>query len=216
MSFYVFFGYLKKGVHLTGSHVFYWAGLCMTSFIVMVSASRQFDTLECKNENGDTDLCKRTSLAISLGLISGLVGLVWAFLSHWMKETAKVTILIDSILAWFVFVIWIFGIIYVTFGGPKQAAQELGNLYFFTWASFTFSVIMAMNTVMKVLSGNDNTTADTNKNEEVHAEEAEAVVVKDDDEDAPKNETTEVDPKTAASESEVAAGVADDDADAEV
>jgi len=44
MSFYVLFGYLKKGVKLSGSQIFSWAGLAMTSFVVMVSGSVNLTT----------------------------------------------------------------------------------------------------------------------------------------------------------------------------
>ena len=41
--------------------------------------------------------------------------------------------------------------IYVTFGGDKAAAQELGNLYFFTWLSFAITLWMITDSLNKLL-----------------------------------------------------------------
>jgi len=154
MSFYVLFGYLKKGVELSGAQVFSWAGLAMTSFIVMVSSVRQYDEWNCDSDNNSPDdQCKRVKLGISIGLISGVIGGVWAFLGRWMK--GKFADMLDTFLSWFLFVVWIFGIIYITFGGEKAPARFLGNLYFFTWASFSLSVFMAMKSLTACMGEKD-------------------------------------------------------------
>lgn len=151
MSFYVLFGYLKRGLELSGNQVFSWAGLAMTSFVVMVTAARQFDSWGC-DQDLDSVGCKSTKLAVSVGVISGVVGLAWAFLGRFMEKNSKISKMLDVLVTWFIFVMWIFGIIYINFGGVKAAAPEIGNLYFFTWASFALSVSMAMKS-LKLLFG---------------------------------------------------------------
>jgi len=165
MSFYVLFGYLQKRMNLSGVQVFSWAGLAMTSFVTMVAAVRQFDDLSCDNDYEGVldDKCKRTKLGISVGLISGCIGLAWSFLGRCMK--GKLGTMLDLVLTWLVFVMWIFGIIYVAFGGNKAAAPYMGNFYFFTWFSFALSVTMAMTSLKKMMGAEED------------AEEEEAPVV---------------------------------------
>ena len=128
MSFYVFFGYLTKGLKLGGDQLFSWAGITMTSFVVMVSAVRQYDDWNCDDDaNSPEDKCKRLKLAVSVGTISAFIGLVWSFTAQCFK--GKVGNMLETGLSWLVFVLYIFGIIYITFGGHKAPARELGNLY---------------------------------------------------------------------------------------
>ena len=89
MSFYVLFGFLQNFGKVTGPQVYTWAGLTMTSFVVFVTAARQYDDWSCDEDNlAQDDQCQRTSLAISVGVISGFVGLIWAFLGHFLAKQA--------------------------------------------------------------------------------------------------------------------------------
>jgi len=182
MSFFVLYGYLQRGAKLSGYQVVSWANLAMTSFVVMVSASRLFEDLNCDNTTSLTeDRCKRTKLAVSVGVISAIVSLVYAFLGRFMEKGGKFKKMLYVLVTWVVFVLWIFGIIYICFGGVKAAAPNLGNLYFFTWGSFALSVSMAMKS-LKLLMGGEDT------------EEAEEEAPKDDDspKEAPQQEDTPV------------------------
>jgi len=174
MSFMILFGYLKKGMALSGDQVVSWGALALTSFVAMVAAIRQYQDWNCDQDDSPDDQCKRTKLAISVGVISGCIGLGWAFLSRWMK--GKFGTLIDLVLAWLVFVMWIFGIIYITFGGDKAAARNLNNLYFFTWLSFALSVMMAMRSLTDFFGKEEEDTGDEatmEHKEDVHAPEPE-------------------------------------------
>jgi hypothetical protein len=167
MSFFVLFGYLKKGAKLTGTQIYSWAGLCLTSFVVMVSGIRQFDDLNCDKDQPSDELdnvCKRTKLAVSVGLISAVVGAAWALLGRFMDKCGKLTKITDLLVTWIVFVLWIFAVIYVCFGSDK-AAKVIGNLYFFTWGSFALSVAMAMKSLKMMLGGEED-----NEDGETHIE----------------------------------------------
>ena len=171
MSFYVLFGFLQNFGKIRGPQVYAWAGLTMTSFVVLVTASRQYDDWYCdKDDLVQDDQCKRTSLAVGVGVISGLVGLVWAFLGSILaRKCNKIAVMLDFLLAWFIFVLWIFAIIYVTFGGQQAAARALGNLYFFTWASFCLSTSMAMQSIKGLFNRNQE-SADGDAHEEEEQE----------------------------------------------
>lgn len=112
-----------------------WAGLCMASFVVMVSAVRIYrDPVTCE---GGGAFCTRTKFAVALGAVS-------AFLSaFWMVLGALVPAMLDALLSVVLLVAWIFGIIYITFGGTERApGAEIGNLYFSTWISFVLTVVL--------------------------------------------------------------------------
>jgi len=149
-SFSLLFDFIKKSLNLKGVQVRSWGGLTMTSFVVMIAATRQFKQLNCDFDvdNFLDGPCKRTKLAIGLGAIATLVGLIWSFLGTTIE--GKIDEAIDSFLAIGVFVLWIFGVIYVTFGDEKAAAPVMSTLYFFTWGSFSLAAIMAMNSFKKL------------------------------------------------------------------
>jgi len=138
--------------------------------------------LNCDKDQIDEldDICKRTKLAVSVGLISGVVGLAWALLGRFMDKCGKLTKLVDLVVTWLIFVMWIFGIIYICFGGEKAAAPDIGNLYFFTWGSFALSVAMAMKSLKAMLGGEED-----NEDGETHIEAHKDDAPK---EDAPKDE----------------------------
>ena len=182
MSFYILFGVLKEKAKLTVQQVYAWGSITMTSFVVLVSASRQYDSWDCDQSDSDVDdQCKRTKLAVSVGVISGFIGLVWALLGCFVaKKWSKFAKILELGLTWFIFILWIFAIIYVTFGGDQRAVRTLGNLYFFTWASFFLSAAMAMTALKNVFTSGD-------EDEAVH-EEGEPAVKEPAPKEAPQDE----------------------------
>jgi hypothetical protein len=137
MSLFALTGYMrhkanemKSGAEATFQYGS-WAALTLTSFIVMVAAARQFDDLKC--DEYDNTICGRTRFAVALGAVSAAVSLVYMLLGLCITLSN----MIETVLAVLLLVAWILGVTYITFGGEnKQAAYELGNLYFFTWGSF--------------------------------------------------------------------------------
>lgn len=114
-----------------------WTAFAASCFVVMSSAVRLFKNEECDDvDSGDAndEFCDRTKLAVSLGAICGVVGVVWVGLG------ACFPAIVDAILGMAMLAAWCFGVGYITFGGLKAPAQDLGNLYFATWASFILAV----------------------------------------------------------------------------
>jgi hypothetical protein len=148
MSFIVLVKYIEEKYgtsnHLkmiTGTQIS-WVSLCMTSFIVMVSASR-FYIAECFSFSRESSMCRRTAYGISLGVISIIISVLWAA-SSLCRSTQSAIELVESISSIILCIMWTFGVAYITFGSSAPAAS-VGNLYFFTWGSFVISALLAMN-----------------------------------------------------------------------
>jgi hypothetical protein len=50
---------------------------------------------------------------------------------------------IEVMLGLVMFTVWIFGVGFITFGS-NSPAMDVGNLYFFTWASFVSSLLILL------------------------------------------------------------------------
>ena len=113
--------------------------LCATSLIVMASAVRVFRTALCSGVGGTivASSCRRTSWAISLGVLSfvAAIGLVL------FNETKGIPVELEASALSVLFIMWIFGIAYITFG-VGAPATTIGNLYFATWISFILSMLL--------------------------------------------------------------------------
>jgi hypothetical protein len=141
MALLIYVGYLKEAYGIgkrtdeSGFNAASWAGLAMTSFIVMSSSTRVFNEKNC--EDLDDDFCDRTKFAVALGTFSGFVALLW------MALGSRLPAFIDVILSFAMLGAWCFGVGYITFGDEKAPARVLGNVYFFTWGSFAVASNLA-------------------------------------------------------------------------
>lgn len=164
MSFHVLMSYAREK-YGTSAKILHespsiWGALCLTSFITMISAARLFQAVGCSNSRFNQSYCSRSAWGVSLGLISGLLSATWMSCQTIMSE--NVSELLEPILSIITFVLWIFGIGYLTFGGAKAPGAPIGNLYFFTWGSFIISVYLAMKGLKSYLnSKNSNETNQT-------------------------------------------------------
>lgn len=148
-------------------HLGHWAMLVGTSFVVMANASRQFKDLNC--DDRDTIQCDRTEFATGLGAASALFG----FLMMGYGSFCAVPAMIDGLVTFLFLAAWVVGITLITFGGSKAAAPFLGNLYFFTWASFGLTARMFSSDVFKTLDGFMTTDDQVQGEEEKKMEEGE-------------------------------------------
>jgi hypothetical protein len=174
MSLFVFTHYMKN-VHGVGAakknldfNTMAWAGLGTTCLVVMASGSRLYKNINCNNI--ESDRCDRTEFAFSLGVITGVISLVWLVFGSRISDK------VDACLGILMLAAWCFGIGYITFGGDKAPARGLGNLYFSTWIAFMISCFLAANG-MKVLFGErfgTTETQPTDKPADEPAKEAEA------------------------------------------
>jgi hypothetical protein len=139
MSFLVCVGILRekaahcnKGTNAAAFQMEAWAFLCLTSFVTMMAATRLYDDEGC-DDNNSSDFCKRTTFALSLGATSALLSGVWFFVGATTHHQLKK--MVDTVAACLLLGAWSFGIAYILFGN-EHPATFLGNLYFFTLASF--------------------------------------------------------------------------------
>jgi hypothetical protein len=103
-----------------------WAGVCFSSFVVLVAAIRIYMTDTVCDENDA--YCLRTKFAISLGTVSAFFSAFWMVLGH------NATAMFDAAFSVAMLIIWAFGVSYLTFGEVETApGMFLGNLYFGTW-----------------------------------------------------------------------------------
>ena len=117
-----------------------WFGLAASSMVVMASASELYRAAQCSQELTWTTFCARTAFAISVGVISFLF-MVFGILS----SRSMLAAMAELTGAVFVLVFYIFGTALITFG-PDRAGQLVGNLYFSTWISFVFSLLLTTQT----------------------------------------------------------------------
>lgn len=122
-----------------------WLGLCAASCVVMASASRTFHLANCEGSHSTfyNDSCERVKAAVSVGAITASFAIVMALLSYFKQ------LLIESMVAILLFIMWCFAVSYFTFGS-KAIATNVGNLYFSTWFAFTFSLVVAADAVSEL------------------------------------------------------------------
>jgi hypothetical protein len=138
-----------------GPTMMLWASLTFTAFVVLITSSRLYDEWNCDKKQGDlnlsfitsnpddySDVCARVKYSVSVGVVSTAVPILWILGSQFFKG-GKYCSLMEMVLSWLLFIMWIFAITYTTFSS-NAPAKGIGNLYFFTWASFVVTVYMAM------------------------------------------------------------------------
>ena len=120
-------------------HAVRWYGLSASSLVVLGAAVRVFLAVPCNDtidaiESGA--FCKRTRLAISLGVLSTVAG----FGMTYATTTKRLSIAAETAVTAVLLVMWCFGVGYTTFG--ESPGSQIGNLYFSSWISFLLSVFL--------------------------------------------------------------------------
>lgn len=153
----VFLGYLSDSPHAVSGFgsLFSWPFLCLTSFVVMASAIDLMNEHEWCNFQEDqrdtSEFCTRTRFAVALGAIGGLFALVWTFVAH------RAPVVVDRIFCILVCVLWVAAVSVITFGGSHKApGTQVGNLFFFTWASCGIATMMALDACSGMWLANNN------------------------------------------------------------
>jgi hypothetical protein len=143
-----------------------WAALAAVSFIDMVAAIHLYKDRNCDESEPEfaevfvhySAYCNRTEFAFSLGLISGCITGLWAFFG------ARFPVIHDSLLSFFMLAVWVFGLVYITFGGNKAPGNIVGNMLFFTFAAISIAISMAISGFQNLLDemgfGGSTTEAD--------------------------------------------------------
>lgn len=138
-----------------------WYALIATSLIVMSSSVRVFRAFPCSAEvMAKSPTCRQTKFAISAGVIGTLFAMVATLLMARGSFSHRADWCSSAIMV----IIWSFGLGFITFGsGP---GQNIGNLYFSTWASFTLSVLLAAESFREYLSMREQAMAGTTDGDE--------------------------------------------------
>jgi predicted MFS family arabinose efflux permease len=118
-----------------------WYGLVASSLVVLGSSVRTFKASDCSEpitDDSDTTtyaFCRRTKLAISLGVVCFVMAAVMTYL---VQQKKQLTSFSDMSINTIHILLWCFGVSYITFG--TSPGSTIGNLYFSTWISFILSV----------------------------------------------------------------------------
>ena len=114
-----------------------WFGLVASSLVVLGSAVRTYTTScdEELNESAEVVYCRRSTFAISMGVIGFFFALAMTCLTR-----KGLTLKAEALLTTLQLALWAFGVGFITFGtGP---GSTIGNLFFSTWISFILTVFL--------------------------------------------------------------------------
>jgi hypothetical protein len=150
-----------------------WGGFAAASFVVMSAATRLYKTTDCDDDDQrivSETFCDRTKFALSLGAIGGIIALCWMVIGKWMPA------IVDAVLAFLVLAAWCFGVTKFTFGSSAPG-QDLGNLYFASWASFIMATRLAGDGAGKIfgflkVGGGEEATPEEEQQEEAPTDKA--------------------------------------------
>jgi hypothetical protein len=141
-----------------------WAALIATSFVVMVASIRIHRDIDCDQSEGVIDnfdaVCERTKAGISLGAISTVIAATWSIVSFfWVNGS-----IVEFSLALLLLTVWTCGVVVLTFDEDKSPGNQLGNLFFFTWGSWSLNAFMSIKGLQNILKKSpppDDSNTDT-------------------------------------------------------
>jgi len=120
-----------------------WYGLIFTSSIVTISSIRVFNAFDCTKEIMFlAPVCRQTKHGISAGVSGTALAILTAMvLNSRCGSSSCWKTVCQGWISILMVIVWSVGLGYITFGeGP---GQNVGNLYFSTWISFTLSILLA-------------------------------------------------------------------------
>lgn len=117
-------------------------GLVIASIVLLVSASEFSVSNDCTaSDSGST--CQRNQYAIFVGF----TGMTIPVISILLTAVHRMNMLIDVILSTLLFIVYIFGVGFATFGdGP--ASLNITNIYFSPWVGFALSSSLAWESII--------------------------------------------------------------------
>jgi hypothetical protein len=123
----------KHIFEVSGNHTLVWVAFATSSFISMSSAGRKWQDEDCGNrEFAYSDYCQRSSFAVILGLVSGVVGVAMVLSTNRTVMQATSIALLAA---------WCVGVAKTTYNdGP---GKDVSVLYFSTWTSLSLALHMA-------------------------------------------------------------------------
>lgn len=171
VSYFIMVGYLMKrysewcerppyAIYSSSSSPWVLVGFILTCFVVMMSANRMVIEGHCVDNDEDSDIsrdwsdptlpskevCNRLTSGTSAGTVSLVIYFVWLVINAIVvDEKYDGMLLIDVFLSGAMLFLWTFAAVWLTFDENESPAKDVCNLFFFTWASWVLSLIMAMN-----------------------------------------------------------------------
>lgn len=130
----------------------HWAGLFAASVVVLASGSQIFSDAQCINFSSSG--CQRTAFAVSVGVL----GMIFPVIALTMTHLGKLTLIVEASISVVLFILYIFGVGFVTFGtGPATA---VGNLYFSIWIGFSIAFFIVSDCFHEYIDSSAETSAD--------------------------------------------------------
>lgn len=133
-----------------------WLGLMAVSVVVLASASGVHQDVQCVSDLGDLSFCQRTNYAIALGLF----GIIIPLIALVVIGMGKTTLTIETALSGVMFVMYTFGVGFITFGDDRPAASG-GNLYFSSWIGFSLTVVLLSKCIHQIHEGQQKKKSDS-------------------------------------------------------
>lgn len=127
--------------------------LFLAAAVIVTSSASRLGKANCDGDDS-SGFCKRTKFAIACGAIGTFGALVASILSF----MDRLGVYVEAATSFCLFVLFILGIAFLTFGGDDAPAGNVGNLYFSVWICFILSMFLAsisFNHIKKKRKGGD-------------------------------------------------------------
>ena len=118
-----------------------WIAFTVSSFISMSSAGRKWQDADCV-DNVDTDLCLRTSFAVILGLVSGVIGVSMVLATNCLAMQGT-SLAVSAA--------WCAGVARTTYGSAAPG-KNVSVLYLSTWACLALALHMASVSMREIVA----------------------------------------------------------------
>lgn len=120
-----------------------WLGLAASSLVTLAAGAQVLnDTEDCSwTHFNKRQFCRRTSVAIGIGSVSTIVSLALVCIyCRTSREQPGPRPMRELVVTTIMFVIWTFGVSYITFG--RTPGATISNLYFAAWISFLLTLTL--------------------------------------------------------------------------
>jgi len=127
---------LAGEINTRSARLNFWSGFMICSLIVMGASANVWD-LNCSAGYEGTSYCRRTVL----GIVLGAVGAVMSLYVVAMKiATRRTFFVVESLFSALMVLCYAFGVALIT--AERGPGSAIGNLYYFTWASFLLAFVL--------------------------------------------------------------------------
>ena len=148
-----------EGFRNRGARLSHWAALIACSLVVAGASGRILDD-HCKGTSiSSGEFCRKTKLGISVGAIGVFFSVAVVVMKMVIMSGPMV---LETITSFFLAILNAFGVAYLTSSGGPGA--PIGNLYYFSWASFLLSTFLTAENLRDMRSVGQETSSENNGN----------------------------------------------------